>query len=195
MPRWQPQAQQLGVTLVVESLEETPVQGDALLLSRLCGVLLDNAFRYGAAAGTVRLSVRALHGRAVLTVEDDGPGVPPDDRGRVFDRFYRGETARHKRADGSGLGLAIAAWIVRRHGGTITVHDSALGGAEFRVGMPLALAWKNGCWSGGPPATALALRGKNARAQGKARCRPRQTQPQFPVDQTALSPLSLRSSP
>jgi signal transduction histidine kinase len=138
IPRWQPQAQQLGIALVVETLEETPVQGDALLLSRLCGVLLDNALRYGAAAGTVRLSVRALEGEALLTVEDDGPGVPPDDRSRVFDRFFRGEAARHKRADGSGLGLAIAAWIVRRHGGTITVHDSALGGAEFRVGLPLA---------------------------------------------------------
>jgi two-component system, OmpR family, sensor kinase len=109
------------------------------LLSRLCGVLVDNALRYGAAAGTVRLAVRPANGCAMFTVEDDGPGVAPEDRGRIFDRFYRAESARHRRADGSGLGLAIAAWIVRRHGGEILVDRSELGGARFTVALPLAL--------------------------------------------------------
>lgn len=137
-PRWQPQAQQLGRQLSIVALEEAPVQGEASLLSRLMGVLVDNALRYGTVGGQVRLAVRAEGTFARLDVEDDGPGVPPADRERVFDRFFRGEAARHQRADGSGLGLAIAAWIVRRHQGQIEVGDSDLGGARFTVRLPLA---------------------------------------------------------
>lgn len=133
LPRWQPQAEQLGVTLTVGALEEAAVRGDAVLLARLCGVLMDNALRYSGMPGEVRVSVQARSDLVVLTVEDNGRGVPVTDRARIFDRFFRGEEARHRRADGSGLGLAIAAWIVRRHGGTIRVDDSELGGASFIV--------------------------------------------------------------
>jgi signal transduction histidine kinase len=84
----------------------------------------------------VQLSVRPEGNEAVLEVHDDGPGVPPAERARIFDRFYRGEQARHRRADGSGLGLAIAAWITKRHGGTIRAGDSPLGGARFTVRLP-----------------------------------------------------------
>lgn len=137
-PRWRPQAQQFGIRVEFGAIEETPVQGDAMLLSRLVGVLVDNALRYGHDGGVVRLTVRPEGAHALLEVEDDGPGVPPEDRERIFDRFYRGEQARHLRADGSGLGLAIAAWIARRHGGTIEVDESELGGAKFVVRMPVA---------------------------------------------------------
>jgi signal transduction histidine kinase len=94
---------------------------------------MDNALRYSGTPGAVRVSVQARSDLVVLTVDDNGRGVPVADRTRIFDRFFRGEEARHRRADGSGLGLAIAAWIVRRHGGTIRVDDSALGGASFVV--------------------------------------------------------------
>jgi signal transduction histidine kinase len=57
----------------------------------------------------------------LLEVEDDGIGIPPDERARIFDRFFRGDEARRLRADGSGLGLAIASWIVKLHGGTIGI--------------------------------------------------------------------------
>ncbi|MBL0939209.1 MAG: HAMP domain-containing histidine kinase [Gemmatimonadaceae bacterium] len=138
--RWQPRAQQTGVTLSVGLLEETPVLGDAVLLRRLVGILTDNALRYGAARGQVRLSVtsRSASGGAVatLTVDDDGPGVPVVDRQRVFDRFFRGDAARQRRADGSGLGLAIAAWIAQRHAGQIHISGSDLGGASFVVTLP-----------------------------------------------------------
>lgn len=135
LPRWQPQAEQLGVALTVGALEEAAVRGDAVLLARLCGVLVDNALRYSGTPGNVRVSVQARTDVVVLTVEDNGRGVPVADRGRIFDRFFRGEEARHRRADGSGLGLAIASWIVRRHGGTIRVDDSELGGARFVVAL------------------------------------------------------------
>lgn len=140
MPRWQPQAQQLGATLTLGTLEETPVRGDAVLLARLSGVLVDNALRYGGSPGEVRVSVRPDGPHALLMVEDNGLGVPPEDRERIFDRFFRGETARHRRADGSGLGLAIAAWVVRRHGGSIEVGKSDLGGAKFTVRLESATA-------------------------------------------------------
>ncbi|MCA2991631.1 HAMP domain-containing sensor histidine kinase [Gemmatimonas sp.] len=135
LPRWQPQAEQLGVALTVGALEEAAVRGDAVLLARLCGVLVDNALRYSGTPGDVRVSVQARTDVVVLTVEDNGRGVPVADRVRIFDRFFRGEEARHRRADGSGLGLAIASWIVRRHGGTIRVDDSELGGARFVVAL------------------------------------------------------------
>ncbi len=133
MPRWQPQAQQLGATISLGALEETPVRGDAVLLARLSGVLMDNALRNGGSPGEVRVPVRPDGAQALLMVEDNGPGVPLEERERVFDRFYRGEAARHRRTDGSGLGLAIAAWIVRRHGGAISLEASELGGAKFMV--------------------------------------------------------------
>ena len=111
--------------------------GDPILLGRLVGVLVDNALRYTGAGGDVRLSVRPEGNSARFDVEDTGIGISEADRARIFDRFYRGEDARHKRADGSGLGLAIASWIVRRHGGRIDVGTSASGGSVFTVRLPL----------------------------------------------------------
>ncbi|HCT58332.1 MAG TPA: sensor histidine kinase [Gemmatimonas aurantiaca] len=138
LPRWRPQAVKLGLSLDFVVLEETPVLGDPVLLSRLVGVLVDNALRYGHEGGDVRLSVRPDNGVARFEVEDNGIGIPASDRARIFDRFYRGEDARHKRADGSGLGLAIAMWIVRRHGGRIDVAEGTAGGSVFVVRLPLA---------------------------------------------------------
>lgn len=133
LPRWQPQAAHLGVALSVRELEETPVHADPALITRLLGVLVDNALRYTPTGGQVQLSVRADGEFARLDVDDSGIGVPAAERARVFDRFYRGAEARAKRADGSGLGLAIADWIVRRHSGELTVSDSPLGGARLSV--------------------------------------------------------------
>jgi two-component system OmpR family sensor kinase len=98
MPRWQPQVQQLGASLSLGALEETRVRGDAVLLARLSGVLVDNALRYGGSPGVVRVSVRPDGPDALLIVEDNGTGVAMDERDRIFDRFYRGEAARHRRA-------------------------------------------------------------------------------------------------
>ncbi len=139
-PRWSPQAQQLGLALEFEALEETPIDGDPLLLARLLGLLIDNALRYGRPGGRVRVAVRPDGTEARLDVDDDGIGVPESERARIFDRFYRGAEARVKRADGSGLGLAIGRWIARRHNGRLEVGESPLGGARFTVRLPLAAA-------------------------------------------------------
>jgi signal transduction histidine kinase len=75
-----------------------------------------------------------------LAVDDDGPGIPPAERARVFERFWRGAGAA---PGGSGLGLAIAGWIVDRHGGRIEVADSTLGGARFCVTLPRTARFTN----------------------------------------------------
>jgi signal transduction histidine kinase len=72
----------------------------------------------------------------VLTVDDDGPGVAPDDRDRIFERFTRGDTGRARDDGGTGLGLALVRRVVAAHGGTIVCEDSPLGGARFEVSLP-----------------------------------------------------------
>ncbi len=119
--RWQADATRAGMVLESTALDEAPVRAEPTLIGRLIGILLDNALRYGHRGGRVDVRVQCERNEAVLEVEDDGIGIPPADRERVFDRFYRGAEARAHRSDGSGLGLAIAAWIAERHGGSIRV--------------------------------------------------------------------------
>ena len=110
-------------------------RGDAERLARAVRNLADNAARH--ARSTVAVSVGELDdGSAVVTVEDDGPGVPVADRDRIFERFVRLDQARGRPDGGSGLGLAIVREIVRGHGGEVTVGDSTLGGARFEIRLP-----------------------------------------------------------
>jgi signal transduction histidine kinase len=98
------------------------VVGDRDALGRAVGNLLDNAVRH--AATTVRLSAVPEGSSQVISVVDDGPGIPAADRERVFDRFTRLDDARARDAGGSGLGLAIVRELVRRHHGTVTLHEA-----------------------------------------------------------------------
>lgn len=100
--------------------------------------LLSNAFKYTPTRGTIRVSVRADDRRAVIEVADDGPGVPPELRRAIFERFRQGEAGPARRFGGTGLGLAIAKEFVELHGGHIAVDDASEGGALFRVELPLA---------------------------------------------------------
>ncbi|MBW4716367.1 HAMP domain-containing histidine kinase [Saccharothrix sp. SC076] len=93
--------------------------------------LVDNAARHGPAGGEVRVSARRAGPDVVLEVADDGPGIAPEDRERVFERFTRGERAA---GGGTGLGLNIARWIVDLHGGTIAVVDAP--GCLIRATLP-----------------------------------------------------------
>ncbi len=121
-----------GVGVDTAGVSAAPLRGDPAALRRLVRNLLDNAVRHAAARVTVTLAAR--DGGVVLDVLDDGPGVPPADRDRVFDRFYRGDPARAGHS-GSGLGLAIAAEIAQRHGGRLTLEGSGPG-AHFRLTLP-----------------------------------------------------------
>jgi len=112
------------------------VHGHAGLLRRLLRNLLDNAQRHaGGAPAEVRLTAEA--GAAILQVNDRGPGVPPAERERVFEPFYRLPGAS-ERAGGVGLGLALVRQIAQRHGGTVQCRERAGGGSTFELRLPLA---------------------------------------------------------
>jgi signal transduction histidine kinase len=126
-------AAERSVRLVVDP-NPAEVTGDPARLRQLVGILIDNALRHAPAGSTVDVRVRADGPDAVLVVEDEGPGIRPDDLPRVFDRFYR---AAGSPGGGTGLGLAIAAWIVERHGGRIDASNREARGARFTVRLPL----------------------------------------------------------
>ncbi len=111
------------------------VLGDRELLRRLVDNLVGNARRH---ASTVQVTTSVELGRAVLDVDDDGPGIAIADRERVFDRWVRLDTSRSRPGGGAGLGLALVREIARSHGGDVAVADSPLGGARLRVTLPLA---------------------------------------------------------
>lgn len=110
------------------------VRGDDRLLGRVVRNLVDNAVRHAEQTVTVRLTT--TDGTAVLTVDDDGHGVPEADRSRVFERFVRLDEGRARDAGGSGLGLAIVDAVVRAHAGTVAVSSAPGGGARFTVRLP-----------------------------------------------------------
>ncbi len=110
------------------------VIGRAPELRRIVVNLLDNAARYGQSA--IGVQVALSDEMAQLTVDDDGPGIAPDQRELVFERFVRLDEGRARNEGGSGLGLAIVRAIARRHGGDATISDSPLGGARVIVALP-----------------------------------------------------------
>ncbi|MDT0306980.1 HAMP domain-containing sensor histidine kinase [Streptomyces sp. DSM 44917] len=125
------------VPVRAEGLAPVRITGSPGQLARVLGNLLDNAQRHAASA--VRVSVRAgERGRAVVEVADDGPGVPEEDRERIFERFVRLDDARSRDEGGAGLGLAIARDVAERHGGTLTVSRAPEGGALFALTLPPA---------------------------------------------------------
>jgi signal transduction histidine kinase len=109
--------------------------GDAAQLARAVRNLLDNAVRH--ARSTVGVELRERDGVAVLVVRDDGPGIPPAERERVFERFTRLDDARSAADGGAGLGLAIARDIARIHGGDIALSRSSLGGLKAVLKVPV----------------------------------------------------------
>jgi signal transduction histidine kinase len=124
-----------GLDAAVEAPDPGPeVTGDAEGLRMLVDNLLENAARHGREDGRVVATVSPRAGGGVrLTVDDDGPGIPAAEREVVLERFVRGRAAR---GPGSGLGLAIAAAQAQRHGGTLRLEDSPLGGARAVVELP-----------------------------------------------------------
>ena len=112
------------------------ILGNADALKQLQWILLDNAARFAGPGGSVSVALNTRNGCAELRVTDDGPGIAPGDRERIFDRFYQADLARA--SSGAGLGLSIARWIVDEHGGTIGASDNLSGrGAVFTVSIPL----------------------------------------------------------
>jgi len=128
-------AKQKGVDVTVDEFEEAAVVGDAALIRQLIMILLDNAIKFTDAGGVVHVRVSMHDGAPTFIVEDTGIGIKPEDLTRVFQRFFRGETAR-SRTDGAGLGLSIASWIAREHGGDISLSSEPGKGTRAVVTFP-----------------------------------------------------------
>ncbi len=115
---------------------ERQVAGSPELLARVVRNLLANARRHAGESGRVVLGATAVGQRVTVSVDDDGSGIPPAERERIFERFHRVDSARGRDSGGSGLGLAISREIVEAHGGRIWVEDSPLGGARAAFELP-----------------------------------------------------------
>lgn len=111
------------------------VRADPLLIERVVDNLVGNALKYTPAPEPIEVNVRRTSDSAVLEVADRGPGVPPEERERIFQRFFRGATAAG--TEGLGLGLSLVAEVARWHGGSVAVERSEAGGAAFRVMLPI----------------------------------------------------------
>jgi heavy metal sensor kinase len=116
------------------SLEPVTLQGDEAMLRRMFSNLLGNALTYTPRGGAVQVSLARQDDGVVLRVADTGPGIPLEDRERVFERFVRLDPARG--AGGAGLGLAIARWVAEAHGGRVRIVSSGSDGSVFAANLP-----------------------------------------------------------
>ncbi|MHA1564927.1 MAG: ATP-binding protein [Alphaproteobacteria bacterium] len=126
-------AADVGGDVVYAGPTRAAYSGRPLALKRVFANLIDNAIKYG---GRARVALEAAPERFVVTVEDDGPGVPDSEIERVFEPFYRVETSRSRETGGTGLGLAVVRSIVRGHGGDVTLANRAEGGLRATVTLP-----------------------------------------------------------
>jgi signal transduction histidine kinase len=118
--------------------EAVVVLGSADRLARALGHLVDNAARHARSQVRITVGTGGTTATTRLVVDDDGPGIPPADRERVFERFTRLDDARTRAAGGTGLGLAVTHAIVTAHHGTITAAANPTGGARFTITLPRA---------------------------------------------------------
>jgi len=146
-------ARQISVTYAAPSTT-VAIRFDRERIVQLVTNLVGNAVKFTPPGGTVAVEVRDEPEAAVIEIADTGPGIPPGELPRIFDRFYRGTNVGEARASGSGLGLAIARSIVEMHGGFIEVASVLGEGTVFRVVMPRQGAAASGELASGPAASA-----------------------------------------
>jgi signal transduction histidine kinase len=128
-------ARQKNVEITVDDFEEAPIEGDASLIRQLAMIVLDNAVKFTDPGGQVHVSVSMQDGAPTFSVDDTGIGIKQEELSRVFQRFFRGETAR-SRTEGAGLGLSIASWIAREHGANISLKSEPGKGTKVVVTFP-----------------------------------------------------------
>jgi signal transduction histidine kinase len=132
----QAEAEAAGLRLQSRIEQSVPVRGSPERLRRLLENLLSNALRFSPPGGAVTVGLRRLRGQAQLWVEDQGPGIPPEQRPLVFERFWQADPSRGE-AGHHGLGLAIAQAIARAHGGELRAEGAAGGGCRMVFELPL----------------------------------------------------------
>lgn len=131
-------AQAAGLRLEVDlGRDDIVLPGSDSDLTLLVHNLLDNAIRYTATGGAITVTLRRCVDRTELAIEDTGAGIPPEDLGRVFERFYRVDVARARQTGGTGLGLSIVRNVAQAHGGDVHVVSSLGSGSTFTVRLPM----------------------------------------------------------
>lgn len=130
-----PSAEEHEMTLLSDIPPGLKLMGDKQLLAQTFSNLLDNAIKYVPDGGTIRLSAKSHDNNLEVVVEDNGPGIPEDMREKIFERFTRIDPSRT--LPGTGLGLALVKAFAELHRGTINVEQSELGGAAFKITLPL----------------------------------------------------------
>jgi signal transduction histidine kinase len=132
---YEPLAESKGVTMVIDAVNPVSMRGDQDLMREAVSNLVDNAIKFTPTGGAVRIEARTVDGRPFVCVSDTGVGVPPQERARIFERFYRGE--RSGKSPGHGLGLSIAETIANLHGLKLTLEDNNPGANfELRAAAP-----------------------------------------------------------
>lgn len=132
-----PLAAEAGVEVILDLPETILLSGDQDRLAQVFNNLLDNAIKFTPAGKPVTLAAHQTSDWVIVRVEDNGPGIPREERERIFERFYRLDKSRKSGKHGAGLGLAIAREIVLAHGGKIQVESSPTQGSIFLVRLPL----------------------------------------------------------
>jgi two-component system, OmpR family, sensor histidine kinase VicK len=128
--------EQQGTTLVVEALADTAIEADPTRIEQAIRILVDNAAKYGRKS-PVRLRASVNDGSFLVSVRDEGPGIPRDAVPHIFERFYRTDRMRSRTSGGAGLGLAIAQSIVSAHGGRIQVDSEPERGTTMTIVLPV----------------------------------------------------------
>lgn len=136
MEEFRPLAAGKGTTLHLTATGAAMVMLEPGALRHILINLLENAAKYGAAGQVVQVTTTASDDAVELTVDDGGPGVPEQERERIWEAYERGSAAAARQAGGSGIGLAVVRDVVQRHGGTVAIYTAPGGGARFRINLP-----------------------------------------------------------
>jgi heavy metal sensor kinase len=131
-------AEERNQRVIVDAAEGIVVTADRLVLREAITNVVDNAIKYSPRASSISIRVSADRRNALITVADEGPGIAPQHRERIFDRFFRLDEARSRDSGGAGLGLAIAKWAVEVNGGQISVESGTDRGAIFHIMLPIS---------------------------------------------------------
>jgi heavy metal sensor kinase len=130
-------AEEKRQSVAIEGDKSLTVVGDRLILRQALVAIIHNAVKYSPPQGSIRVRVGTGNGDALVEIHDSGPGIPPEHRAKVFERFYRVDKARTRSEGGSGLGLSIADWSIKAHGGQIELECYEQAGCTFRIRLPL----------------------------------------------------------
>ena len=127
-------AQRVRLDVQIEDLMPLADRGKVRLIM---DNLLSNAIKFTPRGGTISIHARGEREQLILDVMDSGPGIPAEERNRIFEAFYQGKTPQGGHVKGTGIGLSVVTEFVNAHGGSIEILESKSGGAHFRVRLPL----------------------------------------------------------